>query len=121
MKVFLDIEEFNKKVGLLRDIQYSHGIELEPCWGVLGLFKPHRLNELREYIEKHPEYHIISTTKNWVYFNRVIENCCGYFLGEGDKNQEHIGSIASDPVRNFDIEPELENLFKSEKKNVADF
>lgn len=115
MKVFLDIGEFNRKVGLLRDIQYSHGIDLEPCWGVLGLFKPHRLNELKEYIEKHPEFHIISATSEWVYFNKVLENCFGYFLGEGDKDPDIIGAITSDPVRDFDIEPELDELFKSEK------
>lgn len=121
MKIFLDIMEFHRKVGLLRDIKYSHGIDLEPCWGLVGLFDPHRLNELKEYIEKHPEYHIISAASEWVYFNKILENCFGYYLGDGDKNPEYIGAITSDPVRNFDIEPELENLFKSRKKDIADF
>lgn len=104
MKVLHDYGEFFRKVGLLCDLKYSYGIDLEPCWGVLGLFKPHRLPELKKYIEEHPEYHIISEIDDSVILNRLINNSFGYYLAEGDKDPELTYVPYVDPVEYFDYE-----------------
>lgn len=109
MKLIKTFHEFIEKVGLLTDIQYSHGIPLEPCWGVLGLFEKHRLKELKEFIEKFPEYHIISTTEKFVYFNREMTDFFGYYLGEGDKDPEIIYAEMSDEEGSFDFEEKWKN------------
>lgn len=104
MKLIKNLHEFYEKVGFLIDIQYSHGIPLEPCWGVLGLFKPHRLPELMAFVEKNPEYHIISMLENFVYLNKIISNCYGYYLGEGDKDPEIVYGQISDELGAFEYE-----------------
>lgn len=89
------------------NLKHSYGVDLEPCWGPCGLFRPERLAQLTEYIEKHAEYHIISQLKNDVCLNKPISNCLGYFLGDGDKDPEIIYAGVCDPVRQFDVEPLL--------------
>lgn len=103
-RVYRDIKEFYSKVGLLVDLKYSHGLDIEPCWGVVGLFKPHRLDELNQFVEKNSNLHIISMLENRIFLNKSIQNCYGYFLGEGDKDPEIIYAGISDKVRAFDIE-----------------
>lgn len=104
LKILHGYFEFRHRVGLLFDLKDSHGIDLEPCWGVLGLFEKHRLPELKTYIENHPEYHIISSLNNLMFLNQPIENCFGYFLGEGDKDPDLMYVPEVDPIGNFDFE-----------------
>lgn len=104
MKVYTDYCEFFKKVGILCDLKYSYGINLSPCSGASGFFLPHRLNELKAYVEKHPEYHIISKLKNRIFFNKPVDNCKGYLLGEGDKNPDIVYAGVTDLMSQFDNE-----------------
>ena len=104
MKILQDYSKFWNKVGLLADLKNSYGIDLEPCWGILGLFKPHRLSELKKYVEEHPEYHIISKLENDMMINKIIDNSIGYFLAEGDKDPEIMYVEQIDPIEYFDFE-----------------
>lgn len=104
VKVLYDYDEFWNKVGLLIDLKYSYGIDLDPCYGLLGLFKPHRLPELQKYVEEHPEYHIISEMNNDIFINHTVEHCFGFYLGEGDKDPEIMYVPKYDKVFAFDIE-----------------
>ncbi len=104
MKICKTYREFFYKVGILVDLKYSYGIDLEPCWGVVGFFKQHRLEELLAFVEKYPEYHIVSELGNNIFFNKVIQNRFGYFLAEGDQDPEIVYLGVIDPVRDFDYE-----------------
>ena len=89
MKIIYDSQEFSDRTQLVRDHLDIFGIEPDTR---LGYFFPHRLEELLQYCEQYPEFHIVSELKNGAgKINRPIENAAFYLLAEGDADPNLIG------------------------------
>jgi hypothetical protein len=89
-----DINEFTKRVGLLRNADLSeYGIVAD---SITGDFWGNRIDELIAICAKHPDLHIISVLG---YFsgkaNHFVPGCKLYYLGRGDANSNLIYSIAT--------------------------
>ncbi len=78
--------EFRRRTAVLVDYEFEEA-DIVPD-SILGRFEHHRLDELIEFCEKNPDYHIISVINITLYFNKVLPNAQTYYLGQGDSNPD---------------------------------
>ena len=90
MKIFEKYEEFKKYVGLLEEDFNWSKIGIEPDNDMF--FSVDRLQELLKFVEKNPEYHIVTHTSdgdgddNDTMDNTIrIVNRLGYCLANGSR------------------------------------
>ncbi len=76
--------EFRNRTGILFDYEFEP-VDIVPDT-ITGLFLRSRLDELIEYCEINPEYHIVSILYGSMFFNRILENATLFCLAGGDKD-----------------------------------
>ncbi len=84
MKFIRDYIEFRSRTKPVRD---DFDLDLIPDLG-LGLFLPHRLNELRQYCLNHPRYHIMSVMPLAIEVNKSLPAARFYQLAVGDSDPD---------------------------------
>ncbi len=78
------VREFRQRAAILFDYEFE-SVGLAPDT-LYGAFDPHRIVELMEFCRKNPDYHIVSLLHAALYFNRVMPNATGFYLGQGDSD-----------------------------------
>ncbi len=85
MNIIYDYYEFESRVRPLSDLDFAL-LDIVPDTQ-LGFFRRERYQELLEYCEANPDFHIISTLRDsLVRVNAPLEFAGFYMLGQGDKN-----------------------------------
>ncbi len=84
MKFIRDYIEFRARTKPVRD---EFDLDLMPDIG-LGLFFPERLEELKQYCQNHPKYHIMSILPSAIEVNKPLPTARFYILATGDSDPE---------------------------------
>ncbi len=80
------LKEFRKRTSVLLDYEFED-VSIVPD-SLIGAFKAHRLEELKQFCKENPDYHIVSEVKYCLYFNKVIPHAQQFYLGKGDQNPD---------------------------------
>jgi hypothetical protein len=84
IEVHLYKSSFFGEVGIV-DIFTLRELGLSPDTGV-GMFCPSQLEELKDFCEKNPQYHVISTMRCGTMLNRPRIGAHHHFLGRRNSN-----------------------------------
>jgi len=88
-----DLKRFMIRTGMLRYDEEYLRLGLEPSDE--GWFYKERYDELAEFCEIYPQYHLISLPGGPLYLNRSISDCWMYHLAKGDRDP----GLIHDPFR----------------------
>ncbi len=78
--------EFRQRTAVLVDYEFED-VSIEPD-SMIGTFETSRLEELKQFCQENPNYHIISELNFCLYFNKVLPNAQQFYLGQGDENPD---------------------------------
>lgn len=84
MKFVRDYIEFRKLTKPVRD---DFDLDISPDME-LGIFFPHRLDELKQFCLSHPRYHIMSLLPPALKLNKPVASARFYLLAEGDADPD---------------------------------
>ena len=93
--------EFEKTTGTIEAIEALKALGLTPCC-VMGSFCRDHCDQLFEFCEKNPDFHLVSCTSNGL-FNKFLPRAHSIYLAEGDPNPNLIHLFSLD-VQQFSAE-----------------
>ena len=85
IELIRDRHDFKRRTGMIldfREIQWL-GLSLD---NMQGMFCEERVTLLLNFIEKHNDYHVVTSDSKFRWTNRYIPGHQVYYLAEGDKN-----------------------------------
>ena len=99
--------DFNNKTGIVNDMMALYPTLVSDS--LLGEFLPHRFQELKQFCNRNPGYHII-TSRGLCRYNKCLGNADGYHLATG----------SSDPGLAVDFRPYLVNYKETGREIIEE-
>jgi hypothetical protein len=100
-KFIKDYRSFSRLTGMLTDLRYSHGIDLDGS-NAVGTFRRERVGVLLDFCERNQQYHVVSFDGTY-YFNKYAPHARVFLLAEGDKDPGLLFMFTIDLQRAFDL------------------
>lgn len=84
MRIVTSFFEFETEVKTIIDGYRLRDMGLVSQFSMNGKFYPCEVDELKDFCEHHPKFHIVSYGRNWVMWNRYHPEGYLYRLAEGN-------------------------------------